>query len=221
MNNNILELKDVWKTYEVGSSTVNALKNFDFTFKEGSFNVILGPSGSGKSTLIRVAGLLEKPTKGNILINTKDLNLLSENEIASFIRNEIGFIFKNSNLIHSLTVLENVMLHMISSDRKKAKEILQKVGFNEYDKFPEELSFKDHQRVTIARSIVNNPSLILADEPTGELHTKEANEIINLLLDLNKKEKLTIIITTNNRLLSQFAENLIEINDGETSTKLS
>lgn len=214
MNNNILELKDAWKTYEIGNGRVHALKSFNYAFKEGSFNIIFGPSGSGKSTLIRVSGLLEKPTKGKILINRRDFNHLSEKERASFIRNEIGFIFKNSNLIPSLTVLENVMLHMISSDQERAKEILQRVKFNEFNKFPEELSFKEHQKVTIARSIINSPSLILADEPTGELHTKEANEIMNLLLYLNKEEKITIIMTTNNRSLSKFAENLIEIKDG-------
>ena len=214
MNNFILELKDVWKTYKVGNKEVHALKGFNSSFKEGSFNILLGPSGSGKSTFIRVAGLLEKPTKGNVLIKGRDLNLLGEKERASFIQNEIGFIFQNSNLIPSLNILENVMLSMNSPNKQKAKKLLHKVEFDELNKFPKDISFEEEQRITIARAIVNDHSLILADEPTGELHTDEAFKLMNLLLDLSKKENLTVIMATNNSSLSEFADNLIEISDG-------
>jgi putative ABC transport system ATP-binding protein len=212
--NDILELKNVCKTYHVGNKEIYALKDFTYTFKKGSFNIITGPSGSGKSTFIRVAGLLEKPSKGNVLIKGKDLNLSDEKERASFIQNEIGFVFQNSNLIPSLTVLENLMLPMPSKEAEKAKLLLQKVEFQEFNKFPKELSFEEQQRITIARAMINNHFLILADEPTGELHIDEAVEIIDLLLNLSKKEKLTIIMVTNNNLLSQFGENVIEIIDG-------
>lgn len=210
----ILELKNVWKTYYAGDKEIHALKDFNYTFKRGSFNIILGPSGSGKSTFIRVAGLLEKPTKGNILIKGENLNLLGEKERASFIQNNIGFIFQNSNLIHSLNVLENLMISMPSKDAKNAKALLEKVEFHDFNKFPQELSFEEQQRVTIARAMLNNHFLILADEPTGELHTDDASEIMNLLLNLCKKEELTIILATNNKSLSRFGENIIEISDG-------
>jgi putative ABC transport system ATP-binding protein len=210
----ILELKNVWKTYYTGDKETHALKDFNYTFKRGSFNIILGPSGSGKSTFIRVAGLLENPTKGSILINGENLNLLGEKERASFIKNNIGFIFQNSNLIHSLNVLENLMLSMPSKDAENAKNLLKKVEFHEFNKFPQELSFEEQQRVTIARAMINDHFIILADEPTGELHTDEASKIMNLLLDLCKKEELTIILATNNKSLSRFGENILEISDG-------
>lgn len=214
MNDVILELKNVWKTYQAGDIEITALKDFSYAFIEGSFNIITGPSGSGKSTLIRVAGLLEKPTKGNVLIKGKNLSNLKERSMSSFVQNEIGFIFQNSNLIPSLNVLENVKLSMNPKDEEHAKKLLQKVEFNKFNKFPHELSFIEEQRVTIARAMINDHSLILADEPTGELHRDEALKIMDLLLDLNKNKNLTIIMATNNNYLSRFGENVVEIIDG-------
>lgn len=218
MNDKILELKNVWKTYIAGDTEINALKDFNYAFREGSFNIIIGPSGSGKSTLIRVAGMLEKPTKGNIFIKSKDLTHLSERKMPSIVQNEIGFIFQNSNLISSLNALENIMLSMKHKDIKKAKELLEKVEFDEFNKYPEGLSFYKQQKLAIARAMINNHSLILADEPTGELHTDETNNMMNLLLKLCKNENLTIIMATNNSKLREFAENVIEIVDGTNIT---
>jgi putative ABC transport system ATP-binding protein len=212
MNKIILEMENVYKTYKAGDKEVYALKDFNYSFKEGSFNVILGPSGSGKSTLIRMAGLLEEPTKGKIYINGNDS--ASIKKMNSFIQNNIGFIFQNNNLIPSLNALENVMLSMNSKDSERAKLLLDMVEFNEFNKYPNELSFEEKQKIAIARALINDHSLILADEPTGELHTDDAIKMINLLLDLNKNEKLTIIMATNNNMLSKFGENVINIVDG-------
>ncbi len=218
MNDKTLELKNVWKTYITGDAEINALKDFSYAFREGSFNIIMGPSGSGKSTLIRVAGMLEKPTKGNIFIKGKDLTHLSERKMSSFVQNEIGFIFQNSNLISSLNALENIMLSMKHKDIKKAKELLEKVEFDEFNKYPEELSFYKQLKLAIARAMINNHSLILADEPTGELHTDETIKMMNLLLKLCKNENLTIVMATNNSKLREFAENVIEMVDGTKIT---
>ena len=212
MNEIILKMENVNKTYKAGDKKVFALKDLSHAFKEGSFNVIIGPSGSGKSTLIRVAGLLEKPTKGKIYIKGNDSTSIKK--INSFIQNNIGFIFQNNNLIPSLNALENVMLSMNSKDSEKAKLLLDMVEFNEFNKYPKELSFVEKQKIAIARALINDHNLILADEPTGELHTDDALKIINLLLDLNKNKKLTIIIATNNNMLSKYGENVIKIIDG-------
>ena len=212
MNKIILEMENVYKTYHAGDKEIYALKDFSYSFKEGSFNVILGPSGSGKSTLIRVAGMLEQPTKGKIYIKGNDS--ASIKKMNSFIQNNIGFIFQNNNLIPSLNALENVMLSMNSKDSEKAKSLLDMVEFNEFNKYPKELSFVEKQKIAIARALINDHNLILADEPTGELHTDDALKIINLLLDLNKNKKLTIIIATNNNMLSKYGENVIKIIDG-------
>jgi putative ABC transport system ATP-binding protein len=215
MNNNIiLEMKNVWKTYESGKKSIHALSGFIYNFKRSSFNIVTGPSGSGKSTLIRIAGLLETPTKGKISLNGEDTTNIVKSKKTSLIREEIGFIFQSGNLLPPLTVIENVMLPMISSDLEKAKNILHLVEFSEYDKFPKELSIEEELRVTIARALVNNHSLILADEPTGNLQKKNSDNIMELLQDLNKKKKLTIIMTTNNILFSELPVNLIEMRDG-------
>jgi len=211
---NGLELLDLWKVYRNGEEIIHALSRINYSFERGSFNLVHGPSGCGKSTLIRVSGLLEKPTMGEVLINGKNTTEMSQKKRNSFIRDEIGFIFKGSNLIPTLNAIENITLPMTSKNTEKAIELLEKVGFSDYKKFPDKMSFEEVQRVSIARAMVNNHSIILADEPTGDLHTGEAEIILKLLLDLNKKEGLTIIITTNNRKLSKHHDMLIDMRDG-------
>ncbi len=211
----ILELRDVWKIYKNGDKIVHTLAKINYSFQRGSFNIIHGPSGSGKSTLIRIIGLLESPTMGKVFINNgKDTTEFPQKKRNSLIRDEIGLVFKGSNLIPTINALENLTLPMISSDTKKAIKLLEKVGFTDYNKFPNEMSIEEEQRVCIARAMVNNHSIILADEPTGDLHTSEAENIMKLLLDLNKTEELTIIIATNNKKLSKFDGNQVEIVDG-------
>jgi putative ABC transport system ATP-binding protein len=151
---------------------------------------------------------------GKVLINGKNTTDLSQNKRNSIIRNNIGLIFQGSNLIPTINAIENLTLPMISSDNKKAKILLEKVGFKDYMKFPDEMSVEEEQRVCIARAMVNNHSLILADEPTGELHTSEAKNIMKLLWDLNNSEDLTMIITTNNSKLSGFNVNKMDMVDG-------
>jgi putative ABC transport system ATP-binding protein len=214
-NNNVLEFKDVWKIYQMGDEKINALAGVNLNIRDGSFTSIMGPSGSGKSTLLHVGGILDMPTRGNLLLNGKDTSTLSGKEQARFRRNEIGFVFQRFNLMPQLSALENVLLPMIKPDLEKAKELLDKMGLEgKHNKRPSQLSGGEQQRVSIARALINNPSLILADEPTGELDTKNAEVIMGILQDLNKKEGVTIIIVTHNPLAAEFTDEIIEMRDG-------
>ncbi len=216
MNNNVLEFWDIWKTYSMGSEEVNALAGLNLVLKKGSFTAVMGPSGSGKSTFLHVAGILDMPTNGIFRINGKETSELSIKEQARLRRNEIGFIFQRFNLISQLTALENVMLPMIEEDLQKAKEILDKMGLDgKYNKLPGQLSGGELQRVAIARALANDPSIILADEPTGELDTKNANSIMQILQDLNKKEKVSIVVVTHNPASASFADRVINMSDGK------
>ena len=166
---NLIEFKDVWKTYKMGDEEVNALAGLDLTLKKGSFTAVMGPSGSGKSTFLHIAGILDMPTRGTFRINGNDTGKLSVKEQARLRRNEIGFIFQRFNLMSQLTVLENVMLPMIKEDSRKAEKLLNMMGLTgKHDKRPWQLSGGEQQRVAIARALINDPSIILADEPTGE-----------------------------------------------------
>ncbi len=212
--NNIVELNEVWKIYKNGDKIIHALSRINCVFEKGSFNIIQGPSGCGKSTMIRMIGLLETPTMGKVLMKGENTSDLSQNKRNSIIRDEIGVVFKSSNLIPIINAVDNLTLPMLHSDNHKAKKLLKKVGFNDYSKFPNEMSVEEEQRVCIARAMVNNHSIILLDEPTGDLHTKESDKIIELLLDLNQSEGLTMILTTNNRRLSNFDQKVVEMVDG-------
>lgn len=214
-NNNVLEFKDVWKIYQMGDEKINALAGVNLNIQKSSFTSIMGPSGSGKSTLLHVGGILDMPTKGTLLMNGKDTSTLSGKEQATFRRNEIGFVFQRFNLMPQLSALENVLLPMIKPDLEKAKELLDKMGLEgKHNKRPSQLSGGEQQRVSIARALINDPSLILADEPTGELDTKNAEVIMGILHDLNKKEGVTIIIVTHNPLAAEFTDEIIEMRDG-------
>ena len=193
---------------------IHALSRINCAFEKGSFNIIQGPSGCGKSTMIRMIGLLETPTMGKVLMKGENTSDLSQNKRNSIIRDEIGVVFKSSNLIPIINAVDNLTLPMLHSDNYKAKKLLKKVGFNDYSKFPNEMSVEEEQRVCIARAMVNNHSIILLDEPTGDLHTKESDNIIELLLDLNQSEGLTMILTTNNQRLSNFDQKVVEMVDG-------
>ncbi|MFZ0441356.1 MAG: ATP-binding cassette domain-containing protein, partial [Methanobacterium sp.] len=202
------------KIYKNGDKIIHALSRINCAFEKGSFNIIQGPSGCGKSTMIRMLGLLETPTMGKVLMKGENTSDLSQNKRNSIIRDEIGVVFKSSNLIPIINAVDNLTLPMLHSDNYKAKKLLKKVGFNDYSKFPNEMSVEEEQRVCIARAMVNNHSIILLDEPTGDLHTKESDKIIELLLDLNQSEGLTMILTTNNQRLSNFDQKVVEMVDG-------
>ena len=199
----------------MGEENVQALRGVNLTISEGSFIAIMGPSGSGKSTLLHLAGILDVPTKGTVLMNGKDIKDYSGKEQAKLRRENIGFIFQRFNLMPQLTALENVMLPMISSDSQKAKELLDKVGLSDkYDRYQTQLSGGEQQRVSIARSLANDPSLLLADEPTGELDTENTKKIMELIRELNQKDGLTIVAVTHNPLSAKYANNTIKMQDG-------
>jgi putative ABC transport system ATP-binding protein len=213
---NLIEFKDVWKTYKMGDEEVNALAGLDLTLKKGSFTAVMGPSGSGKSTFLHIAGILDMPTRGTFRINGNDTGKLSVKEQARLRRNEIGFIFQRFNLMSQLTVLENVMLPMIKEDSRKAEKLLDMMGLTgKHDKRPWQLSGGEQQRVAIARALINDPSIILADEPTGELDTRNADSIMHILQDLNQKDGVSIVMVTHNPVSADFADEVLNMRDGD------
>lgn len=214
-NGTVLEFNDVWKTYKMGAEEVNALRGVNITIDKNSFTAIMGPSGSGKSTLLHLAGILDTPSKGTVLMNGKNIKEYSSKEQAKLRRTNIGFIFQRFNLMPQLTALENVMLPMLSPDTEKAKKLLDKVELSgKYDRFQTQLSGGEQQRVAIARALANDPSLLLADEPTGELDTENTKLIMELIRELNENEGLTIVAVTHNPLAAEYAKNIVKMQDG-------
>src|SRR3989344_5494303 len=204
----MIKLKSVYKDYKIDNElTFQALKNINLTIKQGEFTSIMGPSGSGKSTLMHIIGLLDKPTKGEIIIEGKDISTLSDDKLSS-LRNEfVGFVFQQFNLINRYTVLENVMLPTMYAKKElkfdpkeRAMELLKSVGIDEKkDSYPNKISGGQQQRVAIARALIMNPKLILADEPTGNVDTKTGKEIMKILIQLNKDKKITIELVTHEK----------------------
>jgi putative ABC transport system ATP-binding protein len=215
MNNDVLVFNHVWKTYPMGTEYVQALRGVNLIVNEGSFIALMGPSGSGKSTLLHLAGILDIPTRGAVLMNGKNIKEYSVKEQAQLRRENIGFIFQRFNLMPQLTAMENVMLPMISPDSKKAKKLLDKVGLSDkYHRYQTQLSGGEQQRVSIARALANDPSLLLADEPTGELDTKNTKIIMELIRELNEEEGITIVAVTHNPLSAEYANKVIRMQDG-------
>jgi putative ABC transport system ATP-binding protein len=211
----ILEIKEVWKTYQMGAEKINAIQGINFKVEEGSFIAVMGPSGSGKSTLLHLAGILDQPTKGEVILNGKNIKELSGKQQAKLRRNKIGFIFQRFNLLSQLTAQENVMLPMIKPDPEKARKILDRVGLSgKYDRLPTQLSGGEEQRVAIARALANDPVLILADEPTGELDTTNSRMIMDLLTELNQ-EGMSIIIVTHDPMAAEYAHKTVKMKDGK------
>ena len=216
----IIRLKEVWKTFHVGSVDVHALRGLDLNVNKGEFIAIMGSSGSGKSTAVNMIGCLDIPTKGTILLGGEDISLMSESDLAQIRGKKIGFVFQQFNLIPTLTALENVTLPMIfqgtdSEDRiTKAKELLKLVGLEDriYHR-PTEMSGGQQQRVAIARALSNDPEIILADEPTGNLDHKTSLEIMCLLKELHHKGK-TIITVTHDPEVGEYAERVDMLMDG-------
>ena len=211
----ILEIKEVWKTYKMGAEEINALQGVNFKVEEGSFLAVMGPSGSGKSTLLHLAGILDLPTKGEVILQGKNVKELSSKKQAKLRRTKIGFVFQRFNLLSQLTAEENVMLPMIKPDKEKARKILDRVGLEgKYDRLPTQLSGGEEQRVAIARALANDPLLILADEPTGELDTANSRMIMDLLTTLNQ-EGMSIIIVTHDPMAAEYAHKTVEMRDGK------
>ncbi len=216
----LLELKDVWKTYHLGETDLHVLRGISLHIKEGEFVAIIGPSGSGKSTLMNMIGLLDIPSKGHVVISGKDIATLSESELAKLRGKKIGFIFQQFNLIPTLSALENVILPTIfqgtrEEDRiKLGSTLLKQVGLHDrMDHRPSQLSGGQQQRVAIARSLANNPEIILADEPTGNLDSSSGQAIMEMISNLHQQGK-TIVLITHDPQLIKFATRIIHIKDG-------
>lgn len=214
-----IEFKNVSKKYYQGKITITALDKVNFSIDEGELVVILGPSGAGKTTLLNILGGIDTTTSGTINVAGKNITKLNEHELTKYRRTDIGFVFQFYNLIQNLTALENVELAVqLCKDHLDPKEILTKVGLkNRLNNFPSELSGGEQQRVAIARSIAKNPKLLLADEPTGALDFKTGKQILKLLEDVCRKEKMTVIIITHNSILASMADKVIKINNGTVS----
>jgi len=217
----VIELKNVSKVYELGKVEVKALKEINLKIERNKFVGIIGPSGSGKSTLLHVMCCLSRPTSGKVYIDGVDTSELNDNELAKIRGEKIGFVFQNFNLIQRLTALENVMLPMWfvgkkEEDRKeKAKKLLEMVGLSHRIKHrPSELSGGERQRVAIARALANDPSVIVADEPTGNLDSKAGKEIINIFKDLHRRDR-TILLVTHDLNIAKRTKKKIYIKDGK------
>lgn len=217
----LIELKNVYKNYFIGDSVVEAVSNVNLSIKKGDFVAVVGPSGSGKSTMMNLIGALDLATKGEILLDNHDIEYLEESELAQIRGKKIGFVFQTFNLIPTLTALENITLPMVfqgvsKEERiKKAEEILKKVNLSHRkNHLSTELSGGERQRVAISRALANNPEVILADEPTGNLDSKTGKEIMKIFTDLNKQGK-TIILVTHDLNLTKFVSKVLKIKDGK------
>jgi putative ABC transport system ATP-binding protein len=216
----IVEAVNLKKTYMLGKVPVDALRGVNLKVESGDFLAILGPSGSGKSTLLNLIGALDKPTEGSILIEDVDVSTLNDSQLAD-LRRRIGFVFQFFNLIPRFTARENVELSMSIADmsraerRKQAEDLLETVGLKErMNHKPSELSGGEQQRVAIARALANNPRFLLMDEPTGNIDSKTANEIIGLIKKLNEEKDATIIMVTHDQHLAAETKRTVQMFDG-------
>ena len=215
----LLEVKNISKTYGSGETAVEALKNVSFSVGKGEFLAIVGESGSGKSTLLNMIGALDSPTAGKVIIDGKDIMEMKDNAATIFRRRNIGFIFQAFNLIPELTVEQNIVFPLLldyqKPDRKNLDEILKSLNLeNRRKHLPSQLSGGQQQRVAIGRALITKPSIILADEPTGNLDSQNSNEVIALLKDAARRYEQTIIMITHNRVIAQSADRILQVKDG-------
>ncbi len=222
MSEPIIKLENVTKTYNLGEVSLNILKGINLEIYPGSFVSIMGPSGSGKSTLMYLTGVLDTPTSGKIFLNGKDISGLSENELARVRGKRIGFVFQQFNLLSNLSAIENVVLPMIFQGIRhderieRAKKLLTSLGMSQrMNHRPTELSGGEQQRIAIARSLANNPEIIIADEPTGNLDSKTGKMIMDILVDFHKRENKTIVVVTHDPNIASYSEKIIRLKDGQ------
>ena len=220
----LLEIKDIKRDFGLGSEVLLVLKGINLTIEKGEYVALMGPSGSGKSTLMNILGCLDTPTSGEYILNGKDVSKMSDAELADIRNKEIGFVFQTFNLMPRTTALDNVALPMVYAGvsrekrHERAKEVLKMVGLEDRMLHkPNELSGGQRQRVAVARALVNHPSIILADEPTGNLDSKTSYEIMNLFDEIYKKGN-TVILVTHEEDIAQYAHRIIRLKDGLIET---
>jgi putative ABC transport system ATP-binding protein len=223
----IIETRDLWKTYVMGSEEIHALRGVSIAIERGEYVAIMGPSGSGKSTLMNLIGCLDTPTKGSYLLNSKQVSQMNDNELARIRNEEIGFVFQTFNLLPRASALQNVELPLVYGGVQKrarvqrAKMALDKVELSSrIGHKPNELSGGQRQRVAIARALVNNPSILLADEPTGNLDSKTGTEIMGLFARLHEAGN-TIVLVTHEADIAAFAHRTIHLRDGQVEKDVS
>ena len=220
MTDHVIETQELRKIYQMGSIEVRALDGVSFTIERGEVIAIMGPSGSGKSTLMNLLGCLDHPTSGSYLLDGEEVSTLDDDQLAGIRNRKVGFVFQSFNLLPRATALANVELPMryagqIKDRQQRAKEALESVGLAErVTHRPTELSGGQQQRVAIARALVNNPAILMADEPTGNLDSKSGKEIMELLLNLNKTKGTTLIIVTHDPTIAEQTQRVIRLRDG-------
>jgi putative ABC transport system ATP-binding protein len=220
----MIELRDVWRLYHMGEETINALAGINLEISQGEFVSIVGPSGSGKSTLLHIIGGLDSPTRGSIVVDGQDLSEASDKELSSYRNKKVGFVFQTFNLQPTYNALENVALPLVFAKvplRKRnqmAREALETVGLSDRVRHkPGELSGGERQRVGMARALVNNPKILLADEPTGNLDSKASERIMELLTRLNKERGLTLVLVTHDLERAKNANRMLQMHDGKVT----
>ena len=211
-----IEFKNVVKEYKMGDVVIKALDNTNFGIDKGELVAIVGPSGAGKTTTLNILGGMDRATSGSVLVNEKEITSLTNKQLIQYRRNDIGFVFQFYNLVQNLTAKENVELAtQLCSDALNVDEILDKVGLKDRkDNFPSQLSGGEQQRVAIARAIAKNPKLLLCDEPTGALDYKTGKQILKLLQDTCRREKMTVVIITHNTAIAPMADKVIHFKNG-------
>lgn len=222
MSNPVLKIENVTRTFTLGKQKINPLNNLNLEIQNGEFTTIMGPSGSGKTTLLNLIGCIDKPTSGKILVDNVDIACLPESQLYKIRRDKIGFIFQNFNLLPYLNARENVELAMELSGKfkgqrkQRALELLTIVGLSGREQHrPQRLSQGEQQRVAIARALANDPAIILADEPTGNLDANNKQEIVKLLANLNQKQGTTIIMVTHDEQVAEHTERILFLSDGK------